>query len=449
MSSNTVPTSWAYSRPAARPIFRLLRHANGEVTLVDDRCAVVDALSACLERVRSSSRPLRALIEPLRPLLGAPLEVLAALPATSKPFYGGPLATEAYAALNCEPFALDPTSGSTGRPVMRIYRAVDDDVDLALTTQVLRASGLASDDTVVCLDVEAAPLHDFYLRAARLAGARRTAYVHLTADVGTSLAPLSRLSPGLLLSVPSVFARAWSTLTSLWPAGTCPVRSVLFIGESTPPLLRAHIRSAWGCRVTSFYGTTEAGGIGAECILGDGHHVDGATNILTVRAVAELDDTSVTGELLVTTPAQHTHPVIKYAVGDIVRISTAACPCGDPRPRLWILRRTQDTFVFAGIKISYDAILDSLRAVVPELDPPTVRVLDGPDGGPGILLRLLIHPRFASSATGLAEALQHDIHKLDALCRYGLVACEIVPDELAGTTRKLRRIVDLRSRTPN
>ena len=157
-----------------------------------------------------------------------------------------------------------------------------------------------------------------------------------------------RLGPGLMLSVPTILAYAWRALSQLWPPGGCPIRCVLLIGEATSASLRATIETAWGCEVISFYGTTETGGIGAECGCKDGHHVDATTNVLTLAAPRRLDRETVEGELMVTTPAQRTHPVLKYRVGDIVRISTGCCPCGDGTPRLWVLRRTQEAFVFPG-----------------------------------------------------------------------------------------------------
>ena len=149
----------------------------------------------------------------------------------------------------------------------RLYRPDDDGADTALTIEVLRRCGLRAGDRFVCLDVEAAALHDFYLRAARAAGARRTEYIHLTAEIAESVAPLVRLGPGLMLSVPTILAYAWPALSQLWPPGGCPIRCVLLIGEATSASLRAMIETAWGCEVISFYGTTETGGIGAECAV--------------------------------------------------------------------------------------------------------------------------------------------------------------------------------------
>ena len=102
------------------------------------------------------------------------LGLLGALPAMEKSEYAGPLTREGQVALGREHFAANSTSGSTTRPVTRLYRPDDDGADTALTIEVLRRCGLRAGDRFVCLDVEAAALHDFYLRAARAAGARRT-----------------------------------------------------------------------------------------------------------------------------------------------------------------------------------------------------------------------------------------------------------------------------------
>jgi phenylacetate-coenzyme A ligase PaaK-like adenylate-forming protein len=432
--------------PRAGLPFRLHRHADGDVTLVDRDGGVERALAEYVADLERRSRYFGAKLAAVGRLEPGALGLVGGLSATEKADYAGPLAGEALAGLCSEQFAADSSSGSTAKPVARLYRPDDDRADTALTIDVFRRSGLRASDRFVCLDVEAAALHDFYLRAARAAGAARTGYLHLTADIAGSVAPLARLAPAFVLSVPSVLAHAWPALSQLWPPGACPIRCILLIGEPTPAQLRATIKARWCCKVISFYGTTEAGGIGAECAREDGHHVDALTNILTLAAPHFLDSETAEGELLVTTPGQRTHPVLKYRVGDIVRLSTAPCSCGEPTARLWVLRRTQEAFTFAGIKVGYDAILAALRSVAPDLEGITVEISDGAPDGPQVVLRVRIPDAFQSSAPRLRAVLREGIHKLDALCRYGLVQCELALIPSGHTiSRKQRRIVDMRS----
>ena len=425
--------------------YRFHRHHNGQLTLVDGNGGVEAVLRRCLLAQAADShfdRLIAAAGDPAR----RPLDVLGRLPPSDRATFGGVLAREALAALGTEPFAFDPSSGSTDHPLARIYRLRDDHRDLAFSARVFAGLGVDSAATFVCLDVDAAPLHDFYLRAARLAGARRTALLLCARDLDAGMGRLGQLAPTHLLTVPSILSAGWSRAARLWEPGRAPVRAVVTIGEPTSHRLRDAVRRGWGATVTSFYGATEAGGIGAECGAGDGHHVDPRHTILTVTAGRHVGD-EVRGELLITVPWQRTHPVIKYALGDLVRLSLALCPCGDPRPRLWVRRRIRDAFTYAGNKIDWQVMADALRRIAPDLAGVAFEIEDGETSQ--LVIRPLVPERLRPLAAELRQAVIASDHRLAAWCRRGLIEIAVgFQPGRAAAARKSYRVVDRRSTAP-
>lgn len=81
---------------------------------------------------------------------------------------------------------------------------------------------------------------------------------------------------------------------------------------------------AFGRRITSEYGAAEAGLIAFECPSG-GLHVNVEDVVL---------ETTSDGDLLVTNLASETFPIIRYSLGDSVRLSSAECSCGRKHPLL-------------------------------------------------------------------------------------------------------------------
>lgn len=429
---------------AAGP-YRFHRHRNGQHTLVDCHGGVELALRRYLLAQAADSHFGR-LIVAAGGAAAPSLEVLGTLPQSNRATFGGVLAREALASLGMEAFAFDPSSGSTDHPVARIYRLRDDRPDLAFSARIFRGLGVDADSTFVCLDVDAAPLHDFYLRAARLAGAKHTSLLLCARDLDAGVARLGPLAPTHLLTVPSILSAGWSRAARLWEPGRVPVRAVVAIGEPTAHRLRDIVRQGWGAAVTSFYGATEAGGIGAECQAEDGHHVDPRHTILTVTSGRRAGD-ELSGELLITVPWQRTHPVIKYSLGDLVRLSLTPCACGDPRPRVWIRRRIRGAFSYAGNKIDWQVMADALRRVAPDLAGVAFEIEDGDTSQ--LIIRPLVPERFRPLANELRQAVVASDHRLATWCQRRLIEVSVgFHPGRAAAARKSYRVVDRRATAP-
>ncbi|RWP61124.1 AMP-binding protein [Mesorhizobium sp.] len=428
-------------------MYEFTSHRDASQTIVDSVGRTAAHLEAMFERLQAQPSHYQRIIQSIDGASREPLSVLGALPRTDRLAYRTVLGREALENVGGESFVTDFSSGSCSRPVLRFCRAADDLCEQEATERALRRAGVGPHDRLAFVDVGAAQIYDFYARAARGLGVADIVFLPLTSRFEPAVKSLAALRPSIVFTIPSLIARIWRRLEAT-ELSEYPPRLVISVGEPISAALRATVKDAWHCRVMSFFGTTETGGFAGECQCEDGHHFDPCENVVTIGSARRLDDFTIEGELLLTTPHLRTHRVIKYAVGDIVRVSLKPCACGEPTPRLWHVRRTQDAFTFAGESFTYDMICETLRKVAPLLHSVTLEIEEPCDSGEQVLLRAVIPDEFRSLRAPLARVLCEDIFELDCLVRYGLVRIEVVcmaqvaPRRAAG--RKRRRLVDLR-----
>ena len=203
------------------------------------------------------------------------------------------------------------------------------------------------------------------------------------------------------------------------------------MGEPMHPGFRREVAETLGCRVYSFYGTTETGGLAGECPAEDGGHFDPSLIGVTIDRPTFLDDRTVQGEFLPTTWHLRDHPLVKYRVGDVVQITTCPCPCGETTPRLTVVERTHEGFVLAGLKLRYQTVLDGLCRVAGDLDLMAITLNDLPESEGHTLMRLDLPERFGPLEEELLDVLKFEIFELDDLYQFGLVRFQLDfhPDE--------------------
>lgn len=426
--------------------FRFHEHALGAVSIVSDSAVFRDQLSDYFRYLHRVSPHYRGVMEGLQRAPDAdPLDLLERFPVTDKEIYRNVLQVEAMDQLRNHSFVTDYSSGSTAKCVLRLCRAADDLCEQDVTETVFWRIDMRPGDHFVCMDVGAPEIYDFYFRAARNLGLTRMSYLNLTRDYAWSSRPLQALSPTVLLTVPSLLVRAWPHVRGLWNRGMAPIRALVHMGEAMHPEFRAEVMATWGCHVYSFYGTTEIGGLGANCGASDGIHFDPTMVVPTVESPRWIDRETLEGEVLFTTLHIHTQSVVKYRVGDLVRLTTAPCHCGDPSPRLWFRERTHDAFVIAGEKFRYNALLAALQEAVPALRLLSVEIEDLSDAEGHTLLRLILTEEMLPHREALLEVLQVGIFELDSIYRYGLVRFDLRFEPASYFEgRKVPRVVDRR-----
>lgn len=425
---------------------RLHRHEDGSVSLLGTEQRDLDRMQRFFTLIHRVSDHYRDVMDQSRLSPGdSPVKVFDRFPSTSRESYRDILRPEALTRLNGDRFVCDYSSGSTGQCVLRLATPADELAEQAVTEQVFHRAGMRGGNAFVCADVGFPEIYEFYARAARTLGVASSTYLHLNRDYRRSLAPIRRLAPDLFLTLPSLLARCWPYLRSVWPHGGSPIRALIFMGEPMHPVLRREVADTLGCRVYSFYGTTETGGMAGECAHGDGCHFDPAQIGVTIERPKMIDEATVEGEILVTTWHLRDHPVVKYRVGDVVRVTTRTCECGESSPRLTVIERTHEGFVLAGLKLRYQTVFDALRQVASDLDSLTITLSDLPETDGHTLMKLDFHERFASLELELLDVLKHRIFELDDLHQFGLVRFQLA-FQSDGTldSRKVRRVTDQR-----
>lgn len=128
-----------------------------------------------------------------------------------------------------------------------------------------------------------------------------------------------------------------------------PLREVLTGGETLGDAVRRHVSEAFACPVHNSYGTSEFLAIAADCAHGR-LHVNADWVIL--EPVDAHGRPVAAGELsqgvLLTNLANRVQPLIRYDLGDRVRVLPGRCACGSPLPAIEVLGRHDDALQLDG-----------------------------------------------------------------------------------------------------
>jgi len=125
-------------------------------------------------------------------------------------------------------------------------------------------------------------------------------------------------------------------------------RLVFTDSEMLRPDVRDVLERAFGTAPIDIFGTYETDNIAYQCAERGGYHVALDSVVLEIvrdgQAVAEGEE----GELVATVLTNHTHPFIRYRLGDIGRFATTGCRCGRTFPLLEVISgRADDMIEFA------------------------------------------------------------------------------------------------------
>lgn len=156
---------------------------------------------------------------------------------------------------------------------------------------------------------------------------------------------LNAFSPVLLSGYPS----ALDLLARQQRAGRLHIRPCLVsaAGETLTDKARQRISSAFGCRVSNYYGSSEAIGLTFECTA---HRMHVNSDWYIVEPIDDHGRPTPPGQMsdgvLITNLANRIQPIIRYQMGDRVAISPTPCPCGSPFPQISVEGRTGDVLLF-------------------------------------------------------------------------------------------------------
>ena len=145
------------------------------------------------------------------------------------------------------------------------------------------------------------------------------------------------------------------------------VRIVITAGEpgAQVPSTKRQIETIWGAKAYDDVGSTEISNFGFECVAQQGTHV--VESMFLVEVVEPGTDRPLppgeTGELILTNLSCESMPLIRWRMGDIVKVDTRKCDCGRTFLRLdgGIIGRADDMFQFGGVNVFPSAIENFVR----------------------------------------------------------------------------------------
>jgi phenylacetate-coenzyme A ligase PaaK-like adenylate-forming protein len=165
--------------------------------------------------------------------------------------------------------------------------------------------------------------------------------------IGRLVAELNAWQPAVLATYPSM---AW-VLAHEQAAGRLrlALRGVWTGGETLTAAQRESIARAFGATVRDAYGASECLTIASECPQGRMHLNADWVILEPVDAQMRHVPAGEVGETtLLTSLANRVQPIIRYDLGDRVRLVPGACPCGSSLPVIEVQGREDDVLSLRG-----------------------------------------------------------------------------------------------------
>ena len=249
------------------------------------------------------------------------------------------------------PYRVQSTSGTSGRPGLFAYDKSEWWGMLSTALRAFETAGIEIRLTRRTRMAQITPTNPSHMSAQGAASTRSwwTPILLLSASepLQTMVERLNGWQPEALLAYASIIR----ILANEQIEGRLLIspRTVISGSEVLTAETRRLAESAWGKVLFDMYGTTDCGGIGAECDRHRGMHL---REDLAIIEVVDRDNRAVaTGEygekLLVTVLNSRTQPLIRYELDDSLRLLAESCPCGRPFRLIGDIQgRVHDSLIF-------------------------------------------------------------------------------------------------------
>lgn len=228
--------------------------------------------------------------------------------------------------------------------------------------------------------------------------------------------------------------------------GAPAVKLMIAAGDRMSDPYRHYVQEVWNTPVVLGYGSTEmGGGLGMECRRREGYHIDEFNFWVEILN----PDAEGFGELVVTTLARRTMPLIRYRTRDVTRFLDGNCPCGATIRRIAKIRGRRDEMVVMGAGNLYPEIFEKVLEGVEGVSHRW-QVAVRQEGRHDILeFRVELSNGINPAAVEQAVRANLQAHFPDVwanhVCGMYRLAFRCLPAEKFETGRKQRRLVDERS----
>ena len=245
---------------------------------------------------------------------------------------------------------IEVSSGTTGPPKRRIMTRRDAEAETEVLARLLAVCGIGPGDSAVCLDTGPLTLMVSFTEALDRLGVDDSCAFSAYLDDEATVEGLLALDPTVVITIPSILDRIIAPLSAGLRRGPRRLGKIVYVGEKMREATRRALESELGLEVFAYYGASETSALGIECGAHQGIHV------LTDWNIVEIAGGGHAGEALVTTLDREGLPLLRYALGDVLRVREGRCPCGLDYPRVDVLGRTDGAVSVLGVKLTYDTV---------------------------------------------------------------------------------------------
>lgn len=370
-----------------------------------------------------------------------PLTNLRKLPVlSSKDYYK--LGTECLSILGKKLFLIDSSSGSTGQMKKRVITMKDEITETEQAMRILSYCNLTANDSLLIADLWFPNMYPLFIKASRILGLRNVFGIGIKSTDQETIKEILQFDSSVLITLPSVFRRVFDigphVQERLKKTG---LKKIIFFGENVAQNFLDAIKKKLNVEIFNYYGTTETGCLGVECYCHDGMHIFEDKFYIDLINKRFIEKNMIEGELVVTTLVMEGQPLIKYRVGDIVRLNQNPCKCKDRNVRLKIIGRADDVISILGTKYSLAQFDEAIFSAV---DWAAVYELTIFDNGRRQILQFTLDKRFRK----YEETIVVNMMKLDNLDLYlksNYIGIEFKYENMGiFPRRKLRKFIDKR-----
>ncbi len=192
------------------------------------------------------------------------------------------------------------------------------------------------------------------------------------------------------------------------------LQSIIIAGETISEDFRKKIEERTFASCWLHYGLSEVPGpaIAFEC------HVHNGLHISEDHFIAEIIDSETevvlpageTGELVLTTLTTRAFPLIRFRTGDMARIETVPCECGNPLARMqWLNERADNIMKIDGVNIHEKQVYNVLKNALPALSGQVVCRVKEDNGRKLLEILLPMNERIFSDEVKELETLLRGI----------------------------------------